>query len=324
MRCSRSSATGSAGASSVRNPRAEAFERLDGRCEVRVLEPSPPAVQAGPWFADDPVARGDVPAGRRLVSPVTGADVLWDELARDDPDLAGWCADRWLGAWRRLGDAPGSLVKSRLALHSVAEQILKPAREAANGKIALRCTHNGFGTPFFGSDVQLRVDGVELVAQDGAGERREVLSTLAEAAAFAGVEPLIEDEPLDFSETGARFIADWFGFAACVLEQLRAEASAELEPSRVQLWPEHFDVAVELGAEAAGVRAGYGLSPGDELHPEPYIYVVPWAGEAAEGELFAASAFQGAEMPYAELLAAPDQRATALEFLRARLAALTG
>src|SRR5690242_15622728 len=46
------------------NPRVEAFERLGGRYEVRVLEPSPPAVNSAPWYADDPVARGDVPAGR--------------------------------------------------------------------------------------------------------------------------------------------------------------------------------------------------------------------------------------------------------------------
>ena len=308
----------------MRNPRAEAFERLDGRYEVRVLEPAAPAVQEGPWFADDPVARGDVPAGRELVSPVTSGDVLWDELARDDADLAAWCADRWLGAWRRLGGAPDSLVKSRVALHGVAEHVLKPAREAVNGKIALRHTRGGFGTPFFGDDVQLRIDGVELVAPERDGERREALSTLAEAAAFAGVELAVEDEPLDFSEQGARFIADWFGFAASVLEQLRAEAAPALEPSRVQLWPEHFDIAIELGAEAGGVRAGYGLSPGDELHPEPYLYVVPWEAAAAASELFGASAFKGAELPYAELLAASDQRAAALEFLRARLRALTG
>jgi hypothetical protein len=309
---------------SVRNPRAEASERLEGRYEVRVLEPSPPAVQEGPWFADDPTAPGDVPADRKLVSPVSTGDVTWDALARADADLGAWCADRWLGAWRRLGEAPPSLDVSRVALHRVAEHVLKPAREAANGKIALRYTCGGFGTPFFGDDVQLRVEGVELVAQEGATERREALSTLGEAAAFAGVELADEAEPLNFAESAAAFVADWFGFAASVLEQLRAEATAELEPSRVQLWPEHFDMAVELGAESDGVRAGYGLSPGDELHAEPYVYVVPWEGSAAQGQLFGASTFQGAELPYAELLAASDQRAVALDFLRVRLRALTG
>jgi hypothetical protein len=83
------------------NPRAEAYERLGGRYEVRVLEPSPPAVADPPWFADEPVARGHVPAGRKLVSPVgtgdlpvgTGdlplgtGDLRWEELATGNPAL---------------------------------------------------------------------------------------------------------------------------------------------------------------------------------------------------------------------------------------------
>src|SRR5439155_10417212 len=99
----------------MRDARHEAFERLEGRYEVRVLEPSPPAVGDGPWFADDPVARGDVPAGRQLVSPVSTGDLLWDDLARDD-ELAEWCAERWLAAYRSLGDLPAQLVATRLAL----------------------------------------------------------------------------------------------------------------------------------------------------------------------------------------------------------------
>jgi hypothetical protein len=41
------------------------------------------------------------------------------------------------------------------------------------------------------------------------------------------------------------------------------------------------------------------------------------------GELWQASAFKGAELPYAEVLGAEDQRSCALEFFRARLVALT-
>ena len=39
------------------DPRREAFDRVGGRYDVRVLEPSPPAVNEAPWFADDPIAR---------------------------------------------------------------------------------------------------------------------------------------------------------------------------------------------------------------------------------------------------------------------------
>ena len=54
------------------------------------------------------------------------------------------------------------------------------------------------------------------------------------------------------------------------------------------------------------MRAGYGASPGDEDHPEPYLYVTPWAQEGFT------------ELGYQELLAAPDRREAALAFFGAR------
>src|SRR4051794_33460794 len=149
-----------------RNARREAEERLDGRYEARVLEPSPPAVEEDPFFADDPVARGAT-GGRLVVSPVPTGDVLWDELARDDEDLAAWCAERWLGAWKRLGPVPAALVETRLALHRLAEHVVAPTRQRANGKIGLRYTHCGYGTPFFGNEAQIRIVGDELCVQVG-------------------------------------------------------------------------------------------------------------------------------------------------------------
>jgi hypothetical protein len=41
------------------NARDEAVARLGGRCDARVLEPSPPAVTEPPWFTADPVGRDD-------------------------------------------------------------------------------------------------------------------------------------------------------------------------------------------------------------------------------------------------------------------------
>jgi hypothetical protein len=306
----------------MRNARQEAFDRLEGGYEVRVLEPSPPAVEEEPWFADDPTARGEVPQGRELVSPVTTGDLLWNDLAADDAGLATWCAERWLGAYRRLDASPSSLPATRLALHRLAEHVLTPARQRANGKIALRYVAGGFGTPFFGDDVQVRVAGAELIVDSPRGERRAPLTSLAAAAAHVGVPLEIADEPLEVDEAASRFLGDWYGFAASVLEQLRAEAAPELEASRAQLWTEHFDLAVELGAEAAGARAGYGGSPGDEAHPEPYLYVVPWEASRASGDGWNAAGYAGAELSFAELLEAPDQRAAALEFFRGRLRAL--
>jgi hypothetical protein len=316
----------------MRNARQEAFDRLGGRYEVRVLEPSPPAVDAAPWFADDPAARGELPTGRELVSPVTKGDLLWSDLFAEYEGLADWCAERWLGGYRALAPVPPQLVATREALHRIAEHVLSPARSAANGKIALRYTFGGFGTPYFGDDEQLRVQGDRLVAESRTGERRAAIGTLAEAAAFAGVElgaggetPVEpRDEPLSVDPAASRFLGDWFGFGCSVLEQLRAEAGPELEASRVQLWPEHFDIAAEFGSEADGERAGFGCSPGDALHAQPYLYVVPWDQSLAEGEAWNSEAFKGAELGYAQLLEAQDPREIALEFFRSRLRLLAG
>ena len=159
------------------NPRAEAEDKLGGDYEARVLEPSPPAVSEPP-YADDPVAPGEVPEGRELVSPVHNrGDLTWDEIARQDPELAPWCAERWLGAWKRLEPLPACFAETRVALHTVAEGVVAPAREPEN-EIALRYTRGGFGTPFFeqdGADCQVRVEHGELVRQRDAEETREPL-----------------------------------------------------------------------------------------------------------------------------------------------------
>ena len=124
---------------------------------------------------------------------------------------------------------------------------MKPAREAANGKFGLRYTRGGFGTPFFGDDRQLRVEGDELVSVEGGKETRTKLDVVYPGASAA--------------------LGDWYGFAASVLEELRADAGPDLEPSRVQLWPEHFDMAVELGAEAAADAPATAARPATRTIP---------------------------------------------------------
>jgi hypothetical protein len=291
-----------------------------------VLEPSPPAVHVEPWFADDPTDPGDAVGDRQLVSPVTTGDLLWSDVAGANDALADFCRERWLGPYKPLEPVPLTLGVTRTALHTVAERVMSPARQRDNGKIGLRWTLGGFGTPFFGADAQIRVDGGQLVIDAGGEERRYPLSSVRDAAAavgfdLSGADEEHADDPLEIDATAARFIGDWFGFVTSVLEQLRADAPDEWEASRVQLWSEHFDVSVEMGNEQADNRAGLGGSPGDSMHPEPYLYVAPWTARP-EGELWNASGFPGAELPYEELLAAPDQRGAALEFFRVRLATL--
>jgi hypothetical protein len=70
----------------------------------------------------------------------------------------------------------------------------------------------------------------------------------------------------------------------------------------VQLWPEHFDIGLDLLRSGSGEAIVAGVSPGDEHYAEPYVYVV--------GDDLVV-------LEYAALLAAHDQRAAALAFLRA-------
>jgi hypothetical protein len=305
--------------------REEASRITGGAYEVCVLEPSPPAVTEPPFFADDPAVPGDYTGDLPLVAPVRGGDLLWSDLAAQDPSLAEFCSERWLGAYRRLEPLPASFSSTREGLHRVAETLFKPARERANGKFGLRYTRGGFGTPFFGEDSQLRVEGDELVVIESGEERRAPVSTLRDAAELIGPRLLpdahVDDEPVEVDAAAGAALGDWYGFVCSVLEELRAEAGPADAPARVQLWPEHFDLATELGSEAASARANYGGSPGDAEHSEPYLYVGPWSQQPA-GELWQAEAFPGAELSYSELLAAEDQRALALDFFRTRHEAL--
>ena len=206
----------------------------------------------------------------------------------------------------RLAPLPPAFQDTRLALHRLAQDLISPAREKETGRIGLRATPGGFGTPFFGEgeDVRVRVDGGELVRESREGERREPIEGIDADA--------------------SRALAAWYAFGDSLLEELRAEAEPTEAPSIVQLWPEHFDIAIELGDEGRDARANYGFSPGDDDHPEPYAYVGPWAATRASGPLWNAHGFPGAELSYAELLEAPHQREAALTFLRERRDFLRG
>lgn len=214
------------------------------------------------------------------------------------------------------------------SLHRVAEAIVAPARKPDN-EISLRATPGGFGTPEFehgGARQRVRVEGDELVQECSDKERRAPLRSLAVAGeAITELLPIdarLSDEPLAVDAAASRALGACFGFGAEVLGRLLADASPDDEASPVRLWPEHFDIAIELGSETQGVRANYGLSPGDEGHEEPYLYVGPWSA-AVDGDLWNANGFAGAELSYSELIAAEDQTAAALDFYASRRDALT-
>ena len=299
----------------MRDARREAIDRVGenvgGTDDLRVLEPSPPAVNDAPFYADDPAA---------------GGLARWTALAENDPELREWCEDRWL-LRRPLAPLPPRFAETRAALHALAEHVIVPCRHAANDKIGLRYTYRGFGTPFFrvraaragfgSDDRQVRVEDGVLLDND----RRHDLTTLGAAAAFLGVVPGAPagvytpttacdlDAPLPVDPAAARALGDWFGFTANVLQELRGD-----DPARVQLWPEHFDLAITLERpRRSGTQpVNYGGSPGDAEHPEPYLYVGPWDGPPADtdGDPFWNEPF-GASLSYGQILAGADP----MEFL---------
>jgi hypothetical protein len=151
-----------------------------------------------------------------------------------------------------------------------------------DNEIALAATPGGWGTPRFEWEGSVRQVRVE------------------------GAELVFERrQPLDVDPEGAARLADWYALGDDVLRALGGEPI---------LWPEHFDLAIVIG------EANYGFSPGDEGHDEPYAYVGPFT--AVEGELWNATGFSGAELGYAELQAAEDPLAAALEFMTTRKEAL--
>lgn len=313
----------------IRNPGAEAQAMMPPGHEARVLEPSPPASHDGE-FADDPTDRSNVAPGTTVVSPVASGDRTWVEFTDNQPHLQEWARQRWLGPWPRLAPLPAEFVQTRDALHQLAYFVLAPARHRANTKIGLRPTMGGLGTPFFGDDMQVRIDGLDLVVQDRDSAERSRLTTIAMACEAVGItyrpdwfprfrdplSPMDPDEPLMLAASATMAAAALFGFGTWILEELRATAPVRDQPSRVQLWPEHFDLAVDLGNPEAGARASIGVSLGDAHHPEPYLYVSAWGEIDRSNPIWNDPNFNGASLAYSEFVESDDQRETALTFYR--------
>jgi len=221
---------------------------------------------------------------------------------------------------------------TRASWHAIAEHVLARARWEATGHIGLRADPEGIATPHYDDDRRalLTTDGI---VREQYGERALApITTLAAAAAWIGTTagaprevytpttPLEPDAPLPVDERATLVLAHWFAFARAVLGAWRDEHRGE-EPSLVQLWPEHFDVAVDLGNADAGQRANYGASPGDAAIPEPYLYVGPWKRDGLDDPFWNQSF--GAALTYQALCAAPDPHVVAHSFLahgHARLA----
>lgn len=234
----------------------------------------------------------------------------------------------------RLDPLPTTFPDTRDALHQIAFSAIAPARYRAVGRMGLRATPGGFGTPEFDGQVA-GIQGNLLVFTKAGNTATRTITTVRDAATFFGVdyevqwyedfhdplEPVDPDQGLQVDPDGASALANWFAFGFVVLERLRTHVP---DTTEVQLWPEHFDAATEIGDEEAGQRASYGASPGDENHAEPYVYVSAWGEIDASDPIWKDEFFNGASLSYSELVEAEDAVGRAVEFLLTGYRALTG
>jgi hypothetical protein len=226
-----------------------------------------------------------------------------------------------------------TLAATRLALHRLAFYVVSAAREAATGRIGLRSTAGGFGSPPFddadGRTQVLRIEGRDLVIESDGELLRSPITTLGEAAAQVGITPDPSrggdfdvpdigplDEPLDIDLDASALLGEWYRFGFDTLERVRSEAEPDEAATDPQLWPEHFDVGIDMGSAEAGARASYGASPGDDGHPEPYVYVAAWSDVDRSDGYWNDTHFGGASLGLSELAATADPADRALSFLQ--------
>ena len=221
----------------------------------------------------------------------------------------------------------------REELRRVAVHIVARARVEATGRFGLRVVPNGFGTPEFGAGpTRVRVCSgalwVESTATGAALTRSAALhgSSLRSLADVAGVDLEVDlsvgtdtpplgdiDAPLITDDTTLAAIADWWTLGARAIDAVVQGCPPESRPTVAQLWPEHFDLGLDVGVGTT--RVNLGASAGDSFHQGPYLYVGPWSAERPGDAAYWNAPF-GAVMGADRILAADDPLREAIEFMR--------
>jgi hypothetical protein len=235
---------------------------------------------------------------------------------------------------------PDDWPAERDTLRRLAAHVLARSQATVTGHIALTVLPGGFGTPQFGSDRRrVRLAGgsmfVETAAAERSGEAAATTtvhmvagSTLATLCAAARCTPddvfsVGDDTPAlgDVDETirldadSVTVLGDWFHLGQRAIDGCLASLP-DPQASVVRLWPEHFDLGVDLAVDQRtrpGVRANLGAAAGDGFHHEPYLYVAPWGAERPGPDGFWNAPF-GATLSFGELDAAENPLAMASEF----------
>lgn len=157
--------------------------------------------------------------------------------------------------------------RTRHSLHGLAELVLAGPRYRQGGTIKLRVGPEGMRTR---DEPVVAVSGAALAS---AGIRVDVDGlTFAQAAARIGLEAsrlddvysdgpkLSPDETIFLDPDSVRQVEHALALGDQALRRFHAVADPIL-------WPEHFDVAIEIG------EVTYGVSPGDRYFDRPYAYI---------------------------------------------------
>jgi hypothetical protein len=217
---------------------------------------------------------------------------------------------------------------TRDSLHALACYAIAPARKARTGRIGLRPTGDGFGTPPFddGSRTVVRGDRLQLepghsIAITTVRAAAEYLQVplLADPGVGSDLPPYEPDAPLDVDAESSLALGSWYWTGQQALDALGLRVGDKAAAiSEAQLWPEHFDLAVTADL-ANGRKVNIGFSAGDGFEPDPYVYVGPHDMTGVEGDYW--NAPFGAYKRYVSL-DPDDQAGSALAFIETGIASL--
>jgi len=229
-------------------------------------------------------------------------------------------------------------VATRSALHVVSAHVLGRRRYEVTGRFGLRATPGGVGTPAFGDPLEVvRVSGTILIRELGSDSATLAIPgrSLRQLAEFAGTDvdrpfsvggqtpPVGDpDRPIELDDATVGVLAGWFALGWVVMDRFLEGLPDGAGPAAIQLWPEHFDAATNVGVPG-GARLNVGFSPGDDFEPEPYAYVGPWGPERPGDPDFWNAPF-GAVLSASKVLNHHDPVALSLDFLETGLRALAG
>ena len=243
---------------------------------------------------------------------------------------------------------PDDWPTQRTTLQRIATHVVAQAQQRVTGHFALMALPGGFGTPQFGADRRrvrlaggsLFVEGSSPVpdADPTASTTVHMIagSTLRELCGAAGFEldpdfrvgadtvPLGDPDAMLILESDATtLLGDWYALGQRTIDVAIASLP-DPQASIVRLWPEHFDVGVDLAVDTRaepGGRVNLGASAGDSFHQESYLYVGPWGDERPGPAGFWNAPF-GAILGFSDLDVADNPLAAATEFFLLAIAHL--